>query len=126
MTNSLTLRNLFRLLVLFAAVCALVALPLLSSAHSSTTVNIVNNSSRELRHVYLSHVNADDWGADQLNNATISPGQSFTLSDLACDAQQIKVIGEDQDGCFASTVISCGESATWTMTSDTARDCGGN
>jgi hypothetical protein len=86
----------------------------------------VNNSNKEIRNVYLSHVNSDDWSGDQLTNgATIAAGQSLPLNNLACDQQQVKVIGEDQDGCFVSTVVNCGDSATWTITNDTARDCGG-
>jgi hypothetical protein len=34
------------------------------------------------------------------------------------------VIAEDQDGCFESTIINCGDNANWTITTDTARDCG--
>jgi hypothetical protein len=109
------------------ALFAMAALPLLSRARTTTTsVNIVNNSNKEIRNVYLSHVNVDDWGVNQLGDTTIPPGQSFAISNVACDQQQVKVIGEDQDGCFASTVITCGDSATWTITNDTARDCGGN
>jgi len=100
------------------------SLPLLSRARTvSTSLQIVNNSSREVRNVYLSHVNADDWSADVLS-AAIPAGQSSTLNNLACDQSQVKVIAEDSDGCFVSTTVSCGESATWTITNDTARDCG--
>lgn len=126
MRNSLTMRNSLRLLILCAAFCALVALPLVSRAQPATSVNIVNNSNREIRNLYLSHVGVEDWGANQLGDTTILPSQSFTLNNVACDQQQVKVIGEDQDGCFVSTVVNCGENATWTITSDTARDCGGN
>ena len=123
MNNSRTKRDLGRVIILCVAVFALAAL---SSARTPTTsVNVVNNSNKEIRNVYLSHVNVDDWGDNQLGDATILPGQSFALSNVACDQQQVKVIGEDQDGCFLSTVVSCGESVTWTITSDTARDCGG-
>ncbi len=91
----------------------------------TTSVNIVNNSSREIRNVYLSHVDVDDWTANQLSEgATISAGTSSTLNNLACDQQQVRVIAEDQDGCFLSTVVNCGDSSTWTITNDTARDCG--
>jgi len=103
------------------------SLPLLSSARSTSTatsVNIVNNSSRELRNVYLSHVDSDDWGGNQLGNSTIPAGQSFNLNISSWDQQQVKVIGEDQDGCFVSTVVTCGNSATWTISNDTATDCG--
>jgi hypothetical protein len=126
MKNSDSMRNPRSLIIICVALLTLAALPLVSRAQPSTSVNIVNNSSRVIRNVYLSHVNVDDWGGDQLSEGqTIGPGQSFNLSNVACDQQQIKVIGEDQDGCFLSTVVNCGDSATWTITNDTARDCGG-
>ena len=123
MKNSRSKRNFYRLAILSLSLFALAAL---SSARTpmATSVNVVNNSSREIRAVYLSHVNADDWTGNQLNNgAVIAAGQSYNLSNVACDQQQVKVIAEDQDGCFLSTVVSCGDSATWTITNDTARDC---
>jgi hypothetical protein len=76
--------------------------------------------------VYLAHVNADDWTGNQLGESVIAAGQSYNLTNVACDQQQVKVIGEDQDGCFISTVVNCGDNATWTVNNDTARDCGGN
>ena len=115
---------------IFAVACiaglVLAALPMLSSARvNTTTINIVNNSSREIRHVYLSHVDADDWSADQLNNSAIGANQSSALNNVSWDASQVKVIGEDQDGCFASTAVATGGSVTWTITNDTPADCGG-
>jgi hypothetical protein len=124
MKNSRINRNFWRLATLSITLFALTAL---SSARTATTsVNIVNNSNKEIRNVYLSHVNLDDWGANQLGDAIILPGQSFNLSNFACDQQQVKVVAEDQDGCFLSTVVTCGDSGSWTITNDSARDCGGN
>ena len=124
MRNSHLIRGLFGSLILTAVLATVAALPLLSSAQSSNSVNIANNSSRVIRYVYLSHVNADDWSANQLSGNGISPGQSSTVSNYSCDQQQIKVIAEDADGCFLSTAITCGGSATWTITNETAADCG--
>jgi len=122
MKNSRAKRNFCRLVILCVALYALAAF---SSARTATTsVNIVNNSNKEIRNVYLSHVNVDDWGTNQLGDTTILPSQSFALSNVACDQQQVKVVGEDQDGCFLSTIVNCGDSATWTITDGTARDCG--
>lgn len=126
MTNSDSMRNPRSLIIICVALLILAALPLVSRAQPSISVNIVNNSSREIRNVYLSQVDVDDWGANQLGDTTISPGHSFTLSNVTCDQQQIKVIGEDQDGCFLSAVVACGSNATWTITNDTVADCGGN
>lgn len=113
------------LIIICVALLALASLPTQMKARtSSTSVSIVNNSSREIRNVYLSHVSADDWSDNQLGNGSIAPTQSVALSNISCDQQQVKVIAEDQDGCFLSTVVNCGEQATWTITNDTARDCG--
>lgn len=124
MKSSKSYRN-TRGFIIMVALLALAALPLISSARTpATSVNIVNNSSREVRNVYLSHVNVDDWTGNQLGSATIPAGQSFTLNNVACDQQQVKVIAEDEDGCFLSTVVTCGDSAVWTVTNATTRDCG--
>jgi len=124
MKHSVDPRNPRRLIVVCVAVMALAAVPLLSKARAtSTTVSVVNNSSREIRNVYSSHVDADDWSADLLGETSIIAGQTSSLS-ITCDSQQVKVIAEDQDGCFASTVVTCGQNSTWTVTNDTVRDCG--
>jgi hypothetical protein len=111
-------------MIFCVAFCAATTLPLLSRAHTSTSVNIVNNSNRQISEVYLSSVSSDDWSSDQLGDAAIAPGASFNLTNVACDQQQVKVIAEDQDGCFLSKVVTCGENSTWTITNDTARNCG--
>ena len=124
MKNSRSKRNFYRLAILSLSLFALAAL---SSARTpmATSVNIVNDSNKEIRSVYLSPVNVDDWTGNQLSSgAAIAPGQSYNLSNIACDQQQVRVIGEDQDGCFVSTVVTCGENSSWTITSSTARDCG--
>jgi|SRR5215216_2533743 len=100
--------------------------PLLSKAYApSTAITIVNNSSREIRHVYLSPPDQNNWGSDQLVNSVISPnGGSFTISNVSCGGSSIKVIAEDQDGCFLYQVVTCSESVSWTIASGATRDCG--
>ena len=123
MKSSHTMRNLRRFVISCIALSALTVLPLLSSARSTNSVNVVNNSSRTIRYVYFSRVDVDDWTGDQLGGNGISPGASASVN-FSCDQQQIKVIGEDQDGCFLSTVVACGANATWTITNNSAADCG--
>jgi hypothetical protein len=96
----------------------------MAGASTTTSVNIVNNSNLAIRNVYVSPVDSDNWSSDLLGDGSIAAGQSATVSNIACDGQQVKVIAEDQDGCFLSTVVTCGQSSTWTITSETARDCG--
>jgi hypothetical protein len=100
--------------------------PLLSHAYvPSTAITIVNSSSREIRHVYLSPPDQNNWGSDQLVNSVISPdGGSFTISNVSCGGSSIKVIAEDQEGCFLYQVVTCSENVTWTVTNSATRDCG--
>jgi hypothetical protein len=118
----LKINRLVILVLLAAVVCAL---PLRSRARTaSTSITIVNNSAREIKHVYLSSTSQDNWGPDQLNNSVISTGGSFQLSNVSCSAADIKVIAENEDGCFYYHVASCGMSESWTIASDAAPDCG--
>ena len=110
-----------------AALLVIACVPFYSNARNvatSTSVNITNQSSRPILHVYVSHVGADDWGVNQLGDSTIATGQSFDLTINSWDQQQLKVIAEDQDGCFMSTVVTSGDSGHWTINNDTTRDCG--
>ena len=100
--------------------------PLLTRAYAPTTaITIVNNSNREIRHVFLSAPDQNNWGSDQLGSSAIAPnGGSVTLGNVSCGGPSIKVIAEDHDGCFSYQVVSCSENASWTITNDTTRDCG--
>src|SRR4051812_42843282 len=98
-----------RPIALMVALCALAALPLLSSARARTnSINVVNSSSRQIIHIYLSPPDSDNWGPEQLHGSVIAPGQSFQLDDVACSQSQVKVVAEDGDGCFLSAPLSCG------------------
>ena len=125
----ITLRKsspLFTSLVLLGVfVGVMVCGPLLSKAHAPVAgITIVNNSSREIRHVFLSPPDQNNWGPDQLGGSVIAAnGGSVTIS-ASCSGPSIKVIAEDHEGCFSYQVVTCSESVTWTITNSTTRDCG--
>lgn len=89
----------------------------------SLSITITNNTTGPIRHVYLSPVDQNNWGPDQLNDSAIPAGGSATLN-ISCDQPSIRVIAEDQNGCFLYQIISCAENQTWTITSDASPDCG--
>lgn len=113
----------FRVLLLVAGLCTLAALTPRSSATASLTISIVNNGGVEVRHLYLSPADNDNWGPDQLNQTAISPGTSRNL-EVSWDQSTVKLVAEDQDGCFLNTTVAATGSPVWTITSDTPRDCG--
>jgi hypothetical protein len=92
---------------------------------STISITITNNSQREIRHLYLAQGDPNNWGPDQLGESGIPPGGTFTLSNVSCNAASIRVIAEDQNGCFLYNNVSCGDNATWTITDSATPDCGG-
>ena len=102
-----------QLLLLFSLLCALVSSPALSSAANPAVssaqpvmgISVTNNSTREIRHLYLSPVDRNNWGPDLLDGAIMRNGESFTISDAACTGNEIKVIAED-DKCSANEVVA--------------------
>lgn len=113
------------LLVLGVFVGVMVCGPLLSRAHApSMAINIVNNSNREIRHVFLSAPDSNNWGSDQLGSSVISANGGTVTINASCDGPGIKVIAEDHEGCFFYKVVTCSENATWTIASTATPDCG--
>jgi len=95
-------------------------------ARSFMSITVTNNSDRPIYHLYLSPADRDAWGPDLMaSNTSINKGQSFTITDAACSANEVKVIAEDQQGCFSYGVVSCAQATTsWTIANDTPADCG--
>jgi hypothetical protein len=117
-------KSAFRPLIFCAMLGLLLSLPLLSSASvAATSVTIVNNSNWTINNVYLSPVDRNDWSAGLLSDS-LGTGASITLNNLSCDGASVRVITEDQNGCFLSQVVTCNSSQTWTITNDAAPDCG--
>ena len=116
-------RTRLRFMMLVAAICALSSFALPSVAAPTLSVTVVNNSGWEIRHLYLAPANTDNWGPDQLNQSPIGPGVSRTIN-VSWDQSTVKLVAEDQDGCFLTTTIEASGEQTWTITSSSARDCG--
>jgi hypothetical protein len=96
----------------------------LSSAHApAAAITIVNNSSREIRAVYLSP-DQNNWGPDLLGSSVIAAGGGSVTITANCSGSSVRVIAEDHEGCFFYTTASCSSDSTWTITNSTAPDCG--
>ncbi len=124
--NSQATRVASYFMMLAVVLCALVAAPMLSKARSVEGVSIIvtNNSSRSMRFVYVSPTDSEMWSENRLGDENLTPGHSVTLSNVSCTGSDIKVIGEDMDGCFVSGVVSCANNTTWTITNDAVPNCG--
>ena len=120
----LNLRNGVRLALIVTLVSSMGTVCLLFAAPAQTiTLTVVNNSTREIRYLYLSPADNDNWGADQLNDSAISPGATRTIN-ITWEQAAVKLVGEDQDGCFLSTTKSVTSNIEWAIASDAPRHCG--
>ncbi|HYU34155.1 MAG TPA: hypothetical protein VEW48_18535 [Thermoanaerobaculia bacterium] len=108
------------------AVCA-VALLIPATAHAQKSNVIVKNKSDwEIHQFFLSSVDTDKWGPDQLGNQVIGTGETFTLKGVPCDSYDVKLVDEDGDECVVSGVDICGDQQGWVINNDDLLDCEGD
>lgn len=115
-----------------AITCVLAIVPLIVIAQASViaqtkraTIRLVNRSDWDIHHLYLSPVSSNKWGPDQLGEAVLESGSSFTLTDIPCAEYDIKVVDEDGDTCIIEDVALCREDAVWNLTNEELLSCEG-
>ena len=109
----------------FAAVSLLLltlAVPVFA-AKKKATIKVINQSKWEIHHLYLSSVNDNAWGADQLGEDILKKGDSITLHDIDCDKYDIKVVDEDGDECVVENTSLCGDDSYWKITDSELLAC---
>jgi hypothetical protein len=111
-----------------ALACTLVGLawlPAVASAASKVNVTIQNKSDWAIHELYLSAVDEDKWGPDQLGKQTIESGESFLLENVPCNSYDIKLVDEAADECVIQGVEICDEHQTWVINSEDLAVCEG-
>ena len=110
-----------------AALAALVALASAGTAQAGkfdSVVTVKNGSLWEIHQMYLSSVDTDEWGPDQLGEQIIeAQGGSFKLSGVPCDSYDVRLVDEDGDECVVREVDLCGDDATWTISDEDLLAC---
>ena len=110
---------------LAATVLLVLAIPALA-APKKVSVKVINASSWDVHHMFLSPASEEHWGPDQLgNNIIATGGGSFTLNGIPCDTYDIKVVDEDGDECVIAEVDLCNQNAYWKITDDDLLECEG-
>jgi hypothetical protein len=109
--------------VLAGAACAVALLiPVIAQAQKSNVI-VKNKSDWEIHQFFLSPVDTDKWGPDQLGEQVIGTGGTFTLSGVPCDSYDVMLVDEDGDECVVSEVDICGDSQGWVISNDDLLDC---
>lgn len=107
------------------AVLAIIAVTPFAAFGQDAVITIVNRSSWDIHHLYLSPVDVDEWGPDQLGEHVIESGGKFQLYGIECDVYDIMIVDEDGDECVLEVVELCDEEAKWVITNDELLGCQG-
>lgn len=83
------------------------------AAPGDSDITIQNDSSWVLTELYLSSVDDEAWGPDQLGADVVGSGESFTLTDVPCDIYDVRLVDEDDDVCVLGGVKLCANEARW-------------
>jgi hypothetical protein len=111
-----------------SAVVALVLVAISGMAatrRSAVNVTVTNNSQKTIVRLYVAVGDPDNWGPDQLAGASITTGGSKALSDVSCSGNGMRLIAEDQNGCFFYQNTTCDANQTWVISDAATPDCGG-
>ncbi len=110
-----------------ALAVALLATPTLSAlaGKGDSTVTIVNKSKWDIHHLFISSVEDEEWGADQLGEHVLESGTAYELHGIPCDVYDVKLVDEDGDECEVAEVELCADEETWVINTKDLLDCEG-
>lgn len=117
------MKMVLRLAAGVALAAFVVTAPAAQAAGKTATVKVVNKSNWSIHELYLSSVDDEEWGPDQLKQHVIEPGATFTLSGIPCDTWDVKLVDEEGDECVVPDVDICGGSGTWVIDSKSLVAC---
>ena len=70
-------------------------------------VTITNSSQKDIRHVYVAVGSPDNWGPDRGSIQQSPLAALLPSTGISCDGSTVRVIAEDQNGCFYYNNVSC-------------------
>lgn len=100
---------------------ALLTTSFTSSAHA-LSLEFVNKSKWDIHELYFSPADQKSWGPDQLGDDVIEHGDTFTLTKIARDVYDVKIVDEDGDSCEINDV-DFKASEKFTLTEDILLGC---
>lgn len=107
----------------FVVLAGLAASPVFA-AGSDASVVIRNDSSWAIHQLFISSVDTQEWGPDQLGEHVIDTGGgTYTLTDIPCGAYDVQLIDEDGDECIVGDVGLCASKGAWVITDEDLLAC---
>jgi len=82
------------------------------AAHAApVSIQFRNSSEWDIQEMYLSPTGEESWGPDQLGQATIPSGSTFTLRNIPVGDYDFKIVDEDEDECIIEEVTIADDEA---------------
>ena len=94
-------------------------------AQDANTLKVSNRSKWEIHHLFLSPSAEEAWGPDQLEDQILATGGSLTLTGIACDTYDIKLVDEDGDECIVEQEDLCASNYYFVITNEKLSQCEG-
>lgn len=115
-----------RLAPTLAAVFLLCGAAAAGAAAKKAPVKIVNQSDIDLHGLFLSAVDAGEWGPDQLEGDVLEArGGTFRLAPLPCGRWDLRIVDEGGDACVIEDVDICKGEGIWKLTNKELARCSG-
>ena len=86
------------------------------------SIRIKNNSRWDIRRIYMSNAETNNWGPDQLGDDVLRTGGTFTLSNIRPAEYDIMFVDQDNDKCVLRNVPIF-ENKDWAISSDWLVKC---
>ena len=91
----------------------------------NANVTIMNFSKWKIHELYLSESEQENWGVERLQGRIIATNGEFTLTNLACDIYDVRIVDEDGDECVIEQVELCNGRKTFRITDKDLLACEG-
>ena len=88
-------------------------------------LEVQNNSKTKITHLYMSAIDEQKWGEDQLgedDRDTIDPNDSYTIEEIDQGIYDLKIVAEDGATCVLPHVRFA-EGKVWTITEELLDSC---
>jgi hypothetical protein len=112
-----------RIAIVSAIAIAMLIGPIVRAGSLDSAVEIVNESMWNIHELYLSSVDDEEWGPDQLGQHVIESGASHQISGIPCDAYDVKIVDEDGDECVVGGVALCADKDAWVISDEDLLTC---
>ncbi len=104
---------------------SLAALSVFATGALALDVEVANKSKTTIAHIYISEVDSNKWGDDQLgddDDDVIEPGDSYTVEDIEPGRYDLKLVASDKTTCVVHNQ-RIGSDKTWTVTEEMLDSC---